>query len=216
MIVYAHSEQGKRDYQQDRYIVFENLFVVADGMGGHSNGEMAAQSVIDAYANYVGYSEHAGESIDNFDLVAPIWEANHECVSSGDDRGSTATAAIIKDGWLRVAHAGDSRVSIITDGIIRGITTDHGTGHKLNNGVGFLSHVDSFKTPVKSGDIVILSTDGVHDYLGGDGMVKALEDAFKYAEKNPEDKLWNLAEHLVWRALGVPSWDNCTAIVVVV
>lgn len=210
MKVYSHSEQGKRDYQQDRYLVKDNLFVVCDGMGGHSNGELAAEAGINRL-----------DSVEFFDGCQPmalmnraIEKADKDCKESGDDRGSTVTAVHVdeKNKYLSVAHVGDSRAYLIKgDNTIRLLTTDHCVPWGgLTSCLGFLDQIDNPHEKYEEGDRLLIVSDGVSGayYKQSYTMVKEIERAESEGWDNP-------AEHLCWDAISRGSTDNCTAILVV-
>ena len=132
--VAARSDVGvRRSINQDRCGDFEaaagtRLFVVADGMGGHQGGEVAAQIVIEACA------EHLGRSSEPLDALAAsmltlastrILERSEE-ESSLHGMGSTGTLLLLdRHGAGCVGHVGDSRAYRIRGDQIEALTEDH-------------------------------------------------------------------------------------------
>ena len=190
------TDQGPRDYQQDRaaHITHSNrqLLVIADGMGGHPNGDLAAQTVID---NLAAANEKTVKSA--------IEKADKDCDNSNDGRGSTVVVAEFANDELYIYHAGDSRAYLLRADKLVQLTDDHSYGHYLANGVGFLNEVASKKILIEDQDTIILTTDGVHDYLEHSDMTCAITLA------RNSDK--NLSEILVERALN-GTHDNCTVL----
>jgi protein phosphatase len=106
------------------------LFIVADGMGGHQGGgeasRLAVRRIIENYGN--------GDVKDTAaDLASAITAANEEIfnASLANDAlagmGTTCVALVVKDRRVYVAHVGDSRVYRVTRKSIKQITDDHST-----------------------------------------------------------------------------------------
>jgi len=104
------------------------LAVVADGVGGHQAGEIAAEIAVDTVDRIVSES----------DPEEPVWilkkallEANHSITSQAEKEtdklgmGSTITCALILDSSLYIASMGDSRIYLMRDGSIKQLTMDH-------------------------------------------------------------------------------------------
>ncbi|THJ68807.1 serine/threonine-protein phosphatase [Arthrobacter echini] len=104
------------------------LAVVADGMGGHAGGNVAsASTVLDLiHLDHEGHGGHAGTH-----LADEIQTANSllsELVGTNPQlagMGTTATALLLEDSTLQLAHIGDSRAYRLKDGVFEQITTDH-------------------------------------------------------------------------------------------
>jgi len=207
MKVYTNSQQGKRGYQEDRFLVkpleekTRTICAVSDGMGGHPNGDKAAEKVV----------FHVGLAAKNLDeIVGALWAANIECLAEKDHRGATATVCLFDTdkNTISVAHAGDTRISHFPSdpqGSAGFLTVDHGIGSMLKNAVGFLSVVDNFELPIYPGCFVI-SSDGVHDFMNLKEMDTEITNAIECGE--------DPAKALCDKALRNGSSDNCTAIVV--
>jgi serine/threonine protein phosphatase PrpC len=103
------------------------LFVVADGMGGHSAGEVASSLAVETISRV--YYEEGGAPEES--LKAAFKEANREihAVSvknaSLSGMGTTCTALVLKGGKALAAHVGDSRLYLVRDGQIYVMTEDH-------------------------------------------------------------------------------------------
>ena len=163
------------------------LFVVADGMGGHANGQEASQMAVRVTSEE--YYANPGSKIDKV-LAGAVNTANtaifQKSALSQDksQMGSTLSVLAITGDLAHIAHVGDSRIYLIRDKQLRQLTTDHtkvedlkraGILNKedaknhpqksvLNRALGIKEHmrVDvSTHIPLISGDIFVLCTDGV-------------------------------------------------------
>ncbi len=163
------------------------LFIVADGMGGHANGQEASQMAVRITSEE--YYASPGSKIDKV-LAGAVNTANTAIFQKSalsQDRsqmGSTISTLAITGDLAHIAHVGDSRIYLIRDKQLRQLTTDHtkvedlkraGILNKedakkhpqksvLNRALGIKKQVRvdvSTHIPVKSGDIFMLCTDGV-------------------------------------------------------
>lgn len=160
------STQGPREYQQDRLLVKGNLFAVADGMGGHLNGEKAAQTAIDFLAEM-----HPGET------SSTLSKANRAIYHAGDGRGTTVVAAEVnlEKSQVEINWCGDSRAYLLRAGICRALTQDQGRGHILYKFLGTYDYGGLCTYfDLEAGDTILLTTDGVHDYLSLEKMQRML------------------------------------------
>ncbi|MDR1990729.1 MAG: protein phosphatase 2C domain-containing protein [Acidobacteriaceae bacterium] len=130
-----------RQMNEDCFVIDEPLclLVVADGMGGHNAGEVAAQTAVEAIRDYVGgfrpddpwpYGYEAAISQAGNLLRTAVHVANavvFELASATPayaGMGTTVVAAIVRDGLLSVAHVGDSRGYLIGDAGLTRLTQD--------------------------------------------------------------------------------------------
>ena len=126
----CHSDTGGRDEQQDRVEIFARddalLLVLADGMGGHEGGALAAQAVIDvARERFDAVTRGAPE-----ELLIAIAEGAHDRINAiGAERGirphSTCVLLHLSRTDATWAHVGDSRLYRFENGRLVGRTTDH-------------------------------------------------------------------------------------------
>ena len=163
-----------------------NLFLVADGMGGHAAGEFASRFTVERVVEYIGGAS-PGE------LVAVLKEAAiyanrllfMEAEADAEKRGmgTTLVAAVCDGDQLHVANIGDSRLYVIGGGNIRQITRDHSLVEEMvrlgemdkaharfhpdknviTRAIGVMSDVsvDFFETVVEPGDIILMCSDGL-------------------------------------------------------
>ncbi len=104
------------------------LWAVADGMGGHSAGQIASETclktLIRSYYNPAGGDAHAA-------LIAAITDANAlifraaQNLGGKQGMGTTLVAVVVVEDQLIVAHIGDSRVYRFRAGALTQITIDH-------------------------------------------------------------------------------------------
>lgn len=132
--IHQASHIGNRKYNQDRVAYAYNnealLLVLADGMGGHLHGELAATSAIETFVETFG--AHAQPRIDDPKtfLADTMRHAHGRIMSFPHDKdkgfpGTTCVAALIQDGMMYWGHAGDSRLYVLRDGAILTKTRDH-------------------------------------------------------------------------------------------
>ncbi|MGZ3599497.1 MAG: PP2C family protein-serine/threonine phosphatase, partial [Ktedonobacterales bacterium] len=208
------------------------LFVVSDGMGDHSRGEVASElaihSVKEAYYQdrendiptaLVRAVEHANAAICQENA------ADKARGASRSDMGATCVAAVLHEHMLYAANVGDSRVYVLHEGRLRQITRDHSLvaqlvergelsaaemrTHEMRNliyrALGFADvEVDLFTEPVEAGDTLILCTDGLCGVVPDEELQAVVE------QYGPEESV----QHLIARANEAGGPDNITAIVV--
>ena len=107
-----------------------NLFIMADGMGGHKAGDVASREGVERFCRYMGEAEKGINFIDL--LLGAAHRVNHELYAMAQENpadmhgmGTTFIACTIQDGRADVVHVGDSRAYIIAPGYIKQITSDH-------------------------------------------------------------------------------------------
>lgn len=126
----AISHTGKvRSNNQDSGYSGANLFVVADGMGGHAGGDVASSIAI---ARLEGLDRVFASTDDaQAELQAAATTAAADLVRASKDRpelaglGTTLSAIIMVDDHAVVGHIGDSRIYLFRDDALTQITTDH-------------------------------------------------------------------------------------------
>lgn len=137
--IFQESRIGKRPYQQDRlghWRTKQALFlVVADGMGGHAHGDVAAQITLDCLGG--AFRSEAKPKIADPDrfLFNIIGRAHamilHQTQRLGLARDAassprtTVVACLVQDGYAHWSFVGDSRLYVLRDGRILARTRDH-------------------------------------------------------------------------------------------
>lgn len=225
------SETGwRRSLNQDRLVVRPLagdalLLAVADGMGGHVGGEIAAQIAVDTLAAMARIS---GDEI--LLLMEAMEEAGARVLAEAERRpelrgmGCTLTAALADNGRLSWGQVGDSRLYLYRQGGLRQITTDQNLAwslvaagrltpeearispyrHLLDQCVGCLScRPASGSLELRPGDWLLLSTDGLHGELPAASLAGILMTAGE-----PDRAVLNLVQ----AALDAGGNDNITAV----
>lgn len=151
-----------REKNEDSLFVDEDLklFIIADGMGGHSAGEIASKIAIDTISQYTVErlnSEHVQEKDLNKLLLESINLANSKILKESADNlylngmGTTAVFAITAEqGNIHLVNLGDSRAYLIDDRVekISKLTTDH-TLVEDHFRRGLLSKEETIKHPMR-------------------------------------------------------------------
>ena len=208
--IYQESRIGRRRNNQDRiahcYSRDALLTVLADGMGGHLHGEIAAQIAVQ-YLTEAFQREAKPRLDDPFRFLASGLEnAHYAIVGYTDERNlpdaprTTCVVCVIQDNIAYWAHCGDSRLYLMRDGRTIGQTRDHSRVRLLiDQGViteaQAASHPErnkvysclgghqapeiefSRKTPLEAGDVILLSTDGFWGSLPPDMIALSLKQA---------------------------------------
>ena len=205
--IYQESRPGKRPTNEDRiaysYSRDALLMVVADGMGGHLHGEVAAQIAVQYITEFFQREARPKLKDPFLFLSGGLSNAHHAILDYAADRflpeapRTTCVACIVQDSIAYWAHAGDSRLYALRGGRIIGQTRDHSrvqrmledglitsedaTHHPARNRIfsclGGVSppHIDySKKTPLMTGDILLLCSDGVWGPLPKDVIPRAM------------------------------------------
>lgn len=200
---YIHfSEKGPRMNNEDCFNVVElqdkrTLFVVCDGMGGHSCGEVASQTVCDSFSTY--WEEHPEQE----DSKAKVHDAAKEASRILDEKsgnyqmGTTLVMCSIEGKQATIAHAGDSRCYVIDiKGNVKYRTIDHIEFSSISlphiNRAFFTHHPEDAMPDVKTVElqpldrILLFCTDGLYNAIDDTTLLHTLQcakDVKKVAEK---------------------------------
>ena len=176
-----------------------NLFVVADGMGGHKAGDYASKCTVETIVEEVAKSP---KNLPVAILDDAIQYANKLIKSKSmedeslDGMGTTVVAATYMDDTLYVANVGDSRLYVIGDTITQ-ITRDHSLveemvrmggldraaarNHPDKNiitraiGASNSVNVDFFEVTMKPGDIVLMCSDGLTNMIEDEDILRLIK-----------------------------------------
>ena len=205
--IYQESRQGGRPNNEDRttYCYSRNalLMAVADGMGGHHYGEVAAQIAIQTLSD--AFQREARPSLaDPFRfLQQAMSNAHHAILDYSVRRGlrdsprTTCVACIVQDSVAYWAHVGDSRLFLMRGGKVIAQTRDHSRirllleeglitqaqaathpdRNKIYSCLGGPTQPEiefSRKTPLEQGDILLLCSDGLWSINSGERMAISL------------------------------------------
>lgn len=138
--IHQASHIGNRKYNQDRvayaYSSDALLLVLADGMGGHLHGEVAAGLTIETFVESFGQFAQSPQADPQQFLAETMRHAHQRIMRLPHDKdhggfpGTTCVAALIQDGRMYWGHAGDSRLYVLRDGAVFAKTQDHSMVHQ--------------------------------------------------------------------------------------
>jgi len=220
-----------RSVNQDLAVETSNLFAVADGMGGHAGGEVAARLAVDALSVAFGRQPTgSGLSEAVSEANAVVWQRSQENPElRGMGTTLTAVALVNEDGQdvLALVNVGDSRSYRFHEGELTQITTDHSlaeemvrTGeltsteaavhphrHILTRALGVASGVavDLWRIQPVRGDRFLLCSDGLTNELTSEQISEVLSSV-------PDPR--QAAHLLVQAARTHGGSDNITVVVV--
>jgi len=229
-----------RENNEDKFEFFEPeepellavkgyFYAVADGMGGHSSGQIASdlalKTIVRTY--YADPSEDVLES-----LKAAIGAANSyiydtaQAVPERAGMGTTCTAVVLRNDEMYVGHVGDSRLYLIRDGALRRVSEDHSWiaeqvkrgalteeearmspfRNVITRSLGAAAdvEVDIYQEKIEKGDVLVLCSDGLSGYVSDEGILELAS-------------VWSpsmAAMKLVDRANELGGGDNITVVVV--
>ncbi len=219
---YALTDKGAvRETNQDYVYASEkalgklnNLFIVADGMGGHNAGDFASKFTVSEMIDYI---------VDSTDtepvklLGKAIEKANDGLMRESRNKpqysgmGTTVVAATIVDNTIFIANVGDSRLYKLSaaDEKLRQITKDHSLVQEMvymgkmeaseaknhpdkniiTRAVGAFDdlEIDFFEQPIAEGDMILMCTDGLSNMVDDDTIREIL-----VADIDVVDKVQNL------------------------
>ncbi len=234
MKAYGRTDVGRiRAVNQDAYYVpgaGESFAIVADGMGGHRAGEVASRIAVEEFRRWLRCAPRPNEEAIRY----AVSEANRKIYDTSKREpdkagmGTTLTALWFDTNRVYMAHIGDSRVyrvrdnmiaqlsrdhSVVADMVLRGeITAEeakvHPHRHYITRAMGTSKYVaaDIRRYDRIQGDIWLLCSDGLSNYIEADEMLEIL-----LSHEEWEEKLNNLI-NLALRRGGA---DNITALIVV-
>ncbi|MCB2078749.1 MAG: serine/threonine-protein phosphatase [Novosphingobium sp.] len=175
------------------------VWLVADGMGGHSHGRYASTTIVEA----LDEAQVPEPLEDAIDAVAEAVHAANETIYTrslelGTQMGSTFVSLVIRGSEFGVLWAGDSRAYLFRDGHLipltrdhtqvealleRGLLTpeeaqDHPMKHVLARAVGVQEdlQIDAIRDEIASRDIFLLCSDGLYGVLGEQEIVTILRE----------------------------------------
>ncbi|MCU1421538.1 MAG: Stp1/IreP family PP2C-type Ser/Thr phosphatase [Microbacteriaceae bacterium] len=229
----AVSHVGKiRANNQDSGYAGTQLFVVADGMGGHAGGDVASALALKrvmeadrpyASANDAEFALHASLIAANSLLAETVFE-HPELTGMG-----TTVSAILRSGdAIAIAHIGDSRIYLLRDGKLKQITADHTFVQRLVDSgritpeeaavhprrsvlmrvlgdVDAAPEIDTTVHDVKPGDRWLLCSDGLSSYVSDEKIEIVLNGL-----ANARDA----ADRLIKESLDQGAPDNVTVVIV--
>jgi len=171
------------DFQQGDEHECVGVFAVADGMGGHAQGEKASAMAARIAANGLVQS-FVIPTLNGDGTNVPMYETMNEAILSAHAQvqeklpgaGTTLTLAVIVDNSLAIAHVGDTRAYLYTEGQIKQITADHSLVQRLVE-IGHLTAEEAAHDPRRN---------VLHRALG---QADTLEVDFQFRAFEPGDRL---------------------------
>lgn len=222
-----HTDKGRKPANQDFYgalipdgaaLAMKGVAIaIADGISTSRVSRIAAESAIRSFlTDYYCTSDAwtVKTSAQRVITAANAWlyaQTRRHGDVSDMDRGYVCafTAMVLKARTAHIFHVGDCRVARLQGGVLEALTEDHRLVISSQQsylaralGAGADVEIDYRATPLHDGDIFVLSTDGVHEHVGGACFAAALE-------AHPGD-LDAAARAIVARALEAGSDDNLT------
>jgi protein phosphatase len=218
----------RRETNEDFFQIKPPLFVIADGLGGHKAGDVAARIAVEVFDEH--FSGEGGGADGLREAVVAANRAVYEKASSEaglTGMGTTLTAMVAGARSVRIAHVGDSRAYLLRGGELEQITRDQTVverlvrlgqlapeevpGHPkramLEKAVGVEPQVepDLYVVDIEPGDRMLLCTDGLTGMVAEQEIAEILD-----GEEDPN----KACEKLVKAALSAGGVDNVTALVV--
>ncbi|MDQ1710061.1 MAG: family protein phosphatase, partial [Frankiaceae bacterium] len=220
----THAGRVRRK-NEDAYYAEAPLFAVADGMGGALAGELASRISVQTLGELVA------DGPDEERLAATIRLANRRVAerATEDPRasgmGSTVTAALVGPTAVAFAHVGDSRAYLWRGGVLSRLSDDHSlvaewvragalapeeaAQHPQRSvitralGADWQIEVDTWTTPARSGDVILLCTDGLSGFVDDAAIAEMLRE---------HEQLNAAVKALVDAANAAGGEDNVTAV----
>ncbi|WP_221585037.1 PP2C family serine/threonine-protein phosphatase [Microbacterium sp. G2-8] len=220
----------RRSLNEDAALASAPCFLVADGMGGHDSGDVAAATAVSAFQRFAGRASLTVDEVrDAIDEVRACLEEFSEghAGGAGTTLSGVAVADVRGEGYWMVLNVGDSRTYRLQDGSLTQLTVDHSLVQEMieqgvltpeaarrdqrrnvvtralgasSNGV-----ADTWMLPAHRGDRILVCSDGLSDELTHERIEQIL-----LTERDPQVA----ATLLVHEAHHTGGRDNITAIVV--
>jgi PPM family protein phosphatase len=215
-----------RENNEDVIVTTDRLLLVADGMGGHPGGEIAANT-----AAAVVPAVYMGRSVDELEAAvrAANWAIQDRAGAQPglEGMGTTICAAgLLADGQLALVHVGDSRAYLWREGSLTKLTEDHSitaemirrgelredeaTQHPHHGvltralGVGPEVEIEHTTLPVEEGDRIVVCSDGLFNELTGGDIAHAVAG---------DADLTAIVDSLIDEAIARGGRDNVSVVV---
>jgi protein phosphatase len=237
----ANSHVGLvRENNEDSYAIvhpgqgYPLALVLADGMGGHSKGELASRIAVDFVASFLREDLLTPRQPGEWAVRLPelVKKANVKVYLGSLDQaenkgmGTTLTALVVSQRDVVVAHVGDCRVYMFRDGNLRQLTVDHTLVQEmvdagsltpdetrnhprrnvLTRALGFPEFInpDVMRATLEAGDLLLLCSDGLHGFVSDEAIAASLSGSGE-----PQAAV----DRLVQASLDAGGEDNVTVLV---
>ena len=234
----AKSHPGfSRDNNEDAFSIFpdRNLYILADGMGGHQAGEVASRMAVDTASNFINGQELKSPTELHGEILMGAIYAAHQSIQemASSDFNLTSMGTTLVLAWipppgntLWLSHVGDSRAYLFHQGNLRRLSEDHTYLNQIRKagklpedphnwpprnilsqavGSSLVISPDVLNLELHPGDRILLASDGLHDVLS-DMQISQILSEPKLPHK--------LCDDLINSALQNSAEDNVTVIVV--
>jgi protein phosphatase len=236
MKVFSLSDVGRVRETNEDYCycsLDDRLFIVADGLGGHNAGEVAAKKAVEIISSDVTELMNKEEFVFDRDMETILDKVNREIMESANKveaysgMATTLVMAHIDGDVLNLAHIGDSRAYLIESGKIVQLTKDHSLVEELvkigsiskdeaknhpsrniiTSALGtkdkFLFDINAYK--VTASEYLVLCTDGLSDVVNDDRILEIVTN---------HESIQEVCHKLVETANEAGGYDNITVICV--
>lgn len=228
---FALTDVGRRrETNQDSFVVTPPVFAVADGMGGHSAGEVASAAVVNRLAELRDDFTATEQSIETL-LTQAVSDIQVDAGDTDLGAGTTVTGALLSSEeetpvW-RIFNIGDSRVYQYFKGALSQITVDHSVvQHLIDTGAiteeeaeshphaNVITRAVGFNEPPVPDYTTLATIAGQRLLLCSDGLVKELTDlGIQYFLAN-SSTAEDAAHALLKEALDNSGRDNVTVVII--
>ena len=197
----AATHIGKvRSRNEDNYLTRPEagIWAVADGMGGHEDGDLASRTVIEALESIqaVASADELLSQCENriFDANSQLKEISRQ--RGGIIIGTTVAVLLAFDGYFACMWSGDSRIYIIREGTISQISRDHtevqdllmngvitpeqaetwSGSNAITRAIGVidLPELEVTSGPLNAGDVFVMCTDGLTQHVEDDEIMRCV------------------------------------------
>lgn len=208
---------------------FRNLFIVADGMGGHKAGDHASKLCVESVVNAIANTTHKTPVTIFENAVEEANKTIYEAAKANTEyegMGTTMVACTLQKDTMYVANIGDSRLYLLRDTLCQ-ITDDHSLVEELVKqgnltesearihpqkniitralGTDRQVNADYFEVEVQKGDVIILCSDGLSNMVDDEEMAYTVKHSSSLKEAG---------EELIVKANQNGGSDNITVILV--
>ena len=217
-----YSETGRKERNDDSYGILIPgpglletkgiAMAIADGMSTSEAGKEASETCVKSFLTDY-YDTHESWTVKT-SVTRVLTALNRWLYSQGQARYtsdhamvSTFSGLVMKGAMAHIFHAGDSRIYLLRDGNLQQLTRDH-RFHMSNDrevlsrafGIDPALEVDYRTKPLLAGDLLLFTTDGIHDFLADRKITKTIQAQ--------QDDLDETAKRLVDKAYEAGSTDN--------
>ncbi|UCH80760.1 MAG: Stp1/IreP family PP2C-type Ser/Thr phosphatase [Nitrospiraceae bacterium] len=239
-IAYGITDVGeKRDNNEDSFLIVDdkNLYLVADGMGGHRAGEVASSKAVQSVNRHFTHKRisliQSDRDLIKKELMEAVLGAHTSILEEARKKkehkgmGTTIVAALLYDHVLHTCHVGDSRAYVINSASIQQVTNDHSyVGELLRKGKmsakeARLSHFKNQITQALGSPYHIdpeYNTCSVDEdsriLLCSDGLWDMLSDEEIHRTVMTDGSLEDICNNLVKKANQAGGKDNITLILI--